>query len=108
MSYERPPDVSYAFWGKDPAHDAAVALEISQHVASWNRQQRLQEDAQALGDRIRDAILDGGTTRAAVLALLVEPAPPRPTMFARLRTRLRRAVVSFQRLYPWSTHAQRT
>lgn len=99
---EPPPTLSVSYWGRDSAEtEQAVALAFAEHHAAWHREQLRREDAYALGDLVRDAVLARKTSREAVIALLGHAPPPPPTVSARLRSVLQRATTAVLRFTRW-------
>ncbi|GAB3765077.1 hypothetical protein GCM10028796_21490 [Ramlibacter monticola] len=94
---EQAPPVSYGYWGGQREEDAA-RLEVARRKAQWYRDQREREDAQALGDLVRDALLEGAITRVAIMTVLVEAPPPPLSISQRLRILLRRCARNVLRL----------
>lgn len=100
---EPAPGLSVSFWGHGPEVERAIAQAFTEHRATWQREQRRREEAQAVGDRVRDAILEGSTTRAAVAAFLAAVPPP-PTLYESLAAMVRRVSDLFARTQR-SSHA---
>lgn len=99
-----PQTLSLSFWGEGPEIDREAARVIARHAAAIHREQRRRAEAQAMGDLVRDAIVEGVTTRAAVIGLLMAAPPPALSILERMRAVLSRAVLRLRHLHQWSVH----
>lgn len=84
------PALRLSYWGRPGAAiDQALTHELTEHARACHREQRRRDDAEAIGSLVRDAILAGEVSQAAVMSLLVAAPPPVPSLRQHIAATLR-------------------